>query len=370
MDKHYQKSYYSIRKALMKNRKILKLFLFIVILFFAFNTNAQIKIEVIDTNSFVLGEGVVLNKTSFRGLSVVDDLTIWISGSKGTFAISKDGGKSFFFKQIKGYEKSDFRDIEAFDDKRAILMSSGIPAYILKTTDGGNTWNEVFKDTRPEMFLDAMDFWDENRGVIVGDPINNHFVLLETKNAGKDWKLLDTTISPTSMDSEAVFAASGTSLRCWNKNDFIFVTGGKNCRAIIRMNENLVYENLNIHHGESSQGAFSIAIDDSMGFIAVGGDYLCDSCINKNSILVHSAYLLNVLLNKDSTEVSGYKSCVEIINPFNFLSIACGTKGVDVLQNFKWMKISDESFNVVRKAKRGKSVFMAGAKGKIAKLIY
>ncbi|MGZ3945614.1 MAG: WD40/YVTN/BNR-like repeat-containing protein, partial [Mucilaginibacter sp.] len=51
--------------------------------------------------------------TSIRGLSVVDDSTAWISGSKGTIATTNDGGKTWAWKQVKGFEKSDFRDIEA-----------------------------------------------------------------------------------------------------------------------------------------------------------------------------------------------------------------------------------------------------------------
>ena len=51
--------------------------------------------------------------------------------------------------------------------------------------------------------------------------------------------------------------------------------------------------------------------------------------------------------------------------------ITCGINGVDVSnddgQTWKW--ISKESFNVCRKAKDGKSVFFAGGKGLIGKLI-
>lgn len=192
-------------------------FLTFLVFAFTFTLNAQYKIEVLDSNTFQLGEGVVLHKTSFRGLSVVNDQTIWVSGSRGTIARSIDGGQTFAYKQLKGYEKSDFRDIEAFDSKRAIVMSSGTPALILKTTDGGETWKEVFRQNDSAYFLDAMDFWDEKRGMLVGDPINNHFVLLQTNDGGETWQELDTGQTPLAMDGEAVFAASGTSLRCWGK---------------------------------------------------------------------------------------------------------------------------------------------------------
>ena len=89
------------------------------------------------------------NQSSIRGLSVVDDKVAWISGSKGTIAITKDGGKTWDWQQVKGFEKSDFRDIEAFSTKEAIIISSGTPALILKTTDGGQNWKVKYKNTDP-----------------------------------------------------------------------------------------------------------------------------------------------------------------------------------------------------------------------------
>lgn len=350
----------------------LKLFFVLLGLMMAQKSNAQYNIEVLDSNNFLLGDGVNLSKTSFRGLSVVDDKTIWVSGSNGTFARSIDGGKTFNYTQLKGYSKSDFRDVEAFDDKRAIMMSSGTPAYILKTIDGGLTWTEVYKNTDSAYFLDAMDFWDEKRGILVGDPINNHFVLLQTNDGGETWYELDTTQTPIAMEGEAVFAASGTSLRCWGKNEFGFVTGGKVARRIYKTTFNSMFntENIEFIHGKSSQGIFS-QTKSEIPFL-VGGDYLCDSCENTNAIKLFWPKTKHESLTKSvitSNSKIGYHSCVESV--FKDKVIACGTRGVDIhLGGTYWTLISSEPFHVVRKAKKGKAVFLAGPKGKIGKLVY
>ena len=333
---------------------------------------AQYQIQVLDSNTFNLGEGVVLSKTSFRGLSVVDDNTIWVSGSRGTFARSTNGGKTFTYTQLKGYEKSDFRDIEAFDDKRAVMMSSGTPAYILKTTDGGLTWKEVYKNTDSAYFLDAMDFWDEQRGILVGDPINGHFVLLETSNGGETWQELDTTKTPRAMEGEAVFAASGTSLRCWGKSYYGFVAGGGLTKShLVIMNDkgSLFKYNkrpsLDIAYGSSSRGAFSFAKCND-GFVIVGGDYM-------NDTLSESTFCFLAEINYPEWEYAsnncfGYRSCIEVFDKNKF--IACGTSGVDVFVRPVWQTISNTSFHVVRKAKKGKAVFLAGPNGKIGRLVY
>lgn len=357
------------------------LFLF-TILVISYSARSQYRIEVLDTNTFVLGEGVILGKTSFRGLSVMDDQTIWISGSRGTVARSVDGGKTFAYSQLKGYEKSDFRDIEAFDDKRAIIMSSGTPAYILKTIDGGQTWKEVYKNTDTAYFLDAMDFWDDKRGVLVGDPINGHFVLLQTNDGGETWMELDTTKTPKAMEGESVFAASGTSLRCWGKNDFGFISGGSTSLLYKKNVKKTEWIIMPTGLAKRGLGGFSFCIING-GYSVVGGDYTKDN----DSLISNFTYL-----STDTTEwidysiqdrLFGYKSCVELIEirpkamTKNVL-ITTGTSGTQVgfygwqghSNGFWFKKNISEPFHVVRKAKKGKAVFLAGPKGKIGKLVY
>ena len=361
--------------------KSLRLCICVVTLFLAFNVSAQYKIDVLDSNTFHLAEGVILSKTSFRGLSVVDDQTIWISGSRGTIAKSIDGGKSFSFQQLKGYEKSDFRDIEAFDDKRAIIMSSGTPAYILKTNDGGQTWKEVYKNTDTAYFLDAMDFWNDKKGMLVGDPINEHFLLMQTNDGGETWQQLDTNKTPTAFPGEAVFAASGTSLRCWGRNDFGFVTGGKETRFIHSKRNSKSFKTitLNVKHGRQSQGTFSFT-KSKYYLMFVGGDYTHDT----STEFINFEYLFkkHIESNQSIYENShGYKSSVEVIQDENKygdpIIIATGTGGTEygllactfISGEYRFAKIG-LGFNVVRKAKKGKAVFLAGDKGKIGKLIF
>jgi photosystem II stability/assembly factor-like uncharacterized protein len=65
---------------------------------------------------------------------------------------------------VKGYEQTDFRDIEAFDERTAVIMGIASPAYILRTVDGGDSWNIVYENKGKSMFLDAMEFWDDRNG--------------------------------------------------------------------------------------------------------------------------------------------------------------------------------------------------------------
>ena len=72
-------------------------------------------------------------KTSLRGLSVVNDNVVWVSGSAGTVGKTTNGGKNWKWYNVKGFEKREFRDIEAFDATTALIIAVDEPGYILKT---------------------------------------------------------------------------------------------------------------------------------------------------------------------------------------------------------------------------------------------
>jgi len=295
---------------------------------------------------------------SIRGLSVVDDNTAWVSGSGGTIAITNDGGKTWDWKQVKSFEKSDFRDIEAFSSKEAIIMSSGTPALILKTTDGGENWQVKYKNADTAYFFDAMDFDTPKHGLVLGDPIGGKFVLMETNDAGETWHPFRNP--PDALPGEACFAASGTCLRMSCGYTYI-ITGGSAARLLTYYGKkSWDYRTIPIAHGKPSQGGFSFACGDNLG-IMVGGDY--DSPQNSDSTagvqLTRNAF---VSANKNP---AGFQSCVEHISDRIFLST--GTPGSNLTTDGgkTWSKIDGVSYNVCRKAKHGKLVLLAGDRGRI-----
>src|SRR5262245_11779493 len=101
-----------------------------------------------------------VSQTSLRGLSVVNDNVVWVSGSNGTVGKTTNGGKNWKWYTVKGFEKKEFRDIEAFDATTALIIAIDEPGYILKTHDGGESWKVVYENKTKGMILDAMEFWD------------------------------------------------------------------------------------------------------------------------------------------------------------------------------------------------------------------
>lgn len=308
------------------------------------------------------------NKVSIRGLSVVNDRVIWVSGSNGQVGRSMDGGRTWKWLTVKGFEKRDFRDIEAFDAATAIIMAVAEPANILKTIDGGETWKVVYENTAKGMFLDAMEFWDEFSGIVIGDPIKNKFFVGRTFNGGDTWGEIPQKNLPIADSGEACFAASGTNIRVLDKDEACFVSGGLKSRFFWKKSP----ISLPIIQGKESTGANSIAVRDkqkvknSLHLVVVGGDFAHDTSSDRNCFYTADGgkHWLS-----PKTPPHGYRSCVEYITKTKL--ICCGTTGVDFSDDGgkNWKLISTEGFHVCRKAKDGTAVFLAGPNGKIAKLI-
>jgi hypothetical protein len=310
-------------------------------------------------------------KTSLRGLSVVNDEVIWVSGSNGTIGKSNNGGKDWKWMVVKGFEKTEFRDIEAFDASTAVIMNSSDkdPAFILRTIDGGETWRVVYENKTKGMFLDAMEFWNEQAGIVIGDPINGKFFVIRTFDNGRTWQDVPEHYRPLADSGEACFAASGTNVRALANDEAIFISGGLRSSVFIK-DEKFT---LPIIQGKETTGANSIAVWDRYRkkgadrFVVVGGDFN-----RPESDSLNCFYSLDhgKTWKAPKTPPNGYRSCVEYLDKKTL--VTCGLTGVDyTIDNaVNWSPISKESFHVCRIAKIGRTVFLAGNNGKVARLVY
>jgi photosystem II stability/assembly factor-like uncharacterized protein len=336
-------------------RIILLLGIFSPLCFFA----QQPTVQVLDSGT----------STSIRGLSVVSNQVIWVSGSKGTIGRSLDGGQTWKWSVVKGFEKNDFRDIEAFDGSTAIIMSVDAPAYILKTTNGGDTWKIVYESKTKGMFLDAMEFWNDKAGIVIGDPIDGKFFVARTFDGGQSWQEIPMDKRPEADSGEACFAASGTNIRVLDRDEAVFVTGGLRSRLFTRKPPVL----LPILQGKETTGANSVTVwnnrkmQGGQRLIVVGGDFNEPASSEKNCFYSTDR---GKTWKAPVTPPHGYRSCAEYISMQK--AISCGLTGVDITYDGgrNWIWISKEGFHVCRKAKNGDAIFFAGNSGKIAKIVW
>lgn len=297
-------------------------------------------------------------KTSFRGLSIVKNC-IWVSGSGGIVGKSTNAGETWQWFVVPGQEKNEFRDIEALDSNTAIVMGIAAPAYIFKTSNGGKTWEKVYQNNHPSMFLDAMDFKNRKEGIVVGDPIDGKFFIAETKDGGNSWKETGKLKLPEAKNGEAFFAASGTNI-IWSGFQYYIVSGGLTSR--IFMNKTAI--RLPTTQGEQMTGANGLAVQGK-NILVASGDY-------KNPDKADSAFVYSTDAGKTwqlpSTPTGGYRSCICFAGKDT--AIAVGLSGIDITYDAgkNWNTISREGFNTCAYSNIEKVVYFVGNNGRLGKL--
>src|SRR5207302_8703400 len=140
----------------------------------------------------------ISSDADFRGLCAVSAKVAWVSGTKGMYARTTDGGKTWSVGTVPGAAKLDFRDVEAFGETTAYLLSAGpgTASRIYKTVDGGKTWILQFQNPDADGFFDALAFWDDQNGVVLGDPVKGQFQLIATDDGGRHGQRLSVNLPP------------------------------------------------------------------------------------------------------------------------------------------------------------------------------
>lgn len=304
---------------------------------------------------------------NLRGLAAVSPQVVWASGTKGTYLVTTDGGSHWRAGTVPGAESLDFRDVEAFDANTAYLLSSGTGATsrLYRTNDGGGHWQLLFTNPDANGFLDALAFWDQRHGIILGDPVDGHFAIFTTEDGWTSWQRGQT---PPALREEGAFAASGTCLITQGRRNAWFATGGPGGARVFRSSDRGkswgVFPTPLSSGAVKSAGIFSLAFSDARRGIAVGGDYQ-DPRAHTDTIA------LTVDGGKSWTApvgeaLRGYRSAAVFLARDRV--IAVGSSGSDISSDGgqHWQAISDVGFNAVAAA--GNNVWAAGAKGIIAKL--
>lgn len=211
--------------------------------------------------------------TSIRGIEVLDQNTIWLSGAKGTILRTLNGGETWEQLSPPDKDSLDFRSIAAFSEKEALVASAGFPARIYHTEDAGEQWTLVYENMDSAAFINSLAFRSRNEGIAFGDVLEGRHLLLRTENGGKSWTRIDTQYIPKPLEIEHGFAASGTCIAINKKGEFFIGLGGEQCR-IFKSSDGREWEvyQTKMMSGLPTRGIYSIAYGNEL-LMAVGGDY-------------------------------------------------------------------------------------------------
>src|SRR5262245_2088401 len=307
-----------------------------------------------------------------RGVSAVNERMAWASGSGATVLKTTDGGQTWQKLHVTD-EALDFRDVDAVDAQTAYVLSigNGPTSRIYKTTDAGKTWALQFKNEDPKVFLDAMSFWDANHGIAFGDSVDKQFYILTTADGGHTWSRAPAANLPPAQENEGAFAASGTNIALFGKSHAWIGTGAAAKSRVLRTTDGgrtWQVADTPLASGPSS-GIFSIAFRDAKHGVIAGGDYRKEQEAVDNLAVTSDGGITWTLVKG----LSGFRSVVAYVPGTKTPTLlALGPSGGDYSTDDgkTWQPINGPGFDTFSFIPGRSTGWGAGANGKIGKLTF
>jgi photosystem II stability/assembly factor-like uncharacterized protein len=324
-------------------------------------------------------------KAGLRGIHAVGGGIAWASGTNGTILHTEDGGDRWQSCSMPpGAEKLDFRGIWAWDADTAVVMSSGPGelSRLYKTTDGCSSWKLLYTNSDKDGFWDAVVFADRQRGLILGDPVGGHFVLLFTLDGGANWGRNEAKDLDVGASKVGAFAASNSSILYAETGLPWFGTSGPGgpyvymgdsvCTSLTAQQspatcgKSFLYferSKLPMAGDSPSSGVFSLAgtLSSTESIIAVGGNYA-----KPDESSGTAAYTLDFGKTwfAAAKPPHGYRSAVAW-DAADKAWIAVGTNGSDVSYDDgkTWQYLDSGNWNALSLP------WVVGPEGRIAKLV-
>ncbi|MFI6469567.1 WD40/YVTN/BNR-like repeat-containing protein [Streptomyces sp. NPDC050516] len=307
----------------------------------------------------------------FRGLAAVSRSTAWVAGTKGTVLRTSDGGRSWRNVSPAGAAGLEFRDVEAFDGRRAVVLAigEGEASRVYRTEDGGATWSESFRNTDPKAFYDCLTFLDPRHGLAVSDPVDGRYRILSTADGGRSWNVLPDEGMPAAQPGEAGFAASGQCLVSSGPRDVWLATGGGATGRVLHSSDRgltWTAAESTIPAGDPARGVFGLAFRDRTHGIAVGGDYRAGQPSPQAAAVTGNG---GRAWRQAATPVAAYRSGVAWLPHSRSSALAVGPTGTDLTRDGgrTWRTVDTGSYDTVDCTADG-GCWAAGEQGRVARL--
>jgi photosystem II stability/assembly factor-like uncharacterized protein len=292
----------------------------------------------------------ILNKKiSIRAL-LVDNDKIWFAANENQYGFYDLKSNQIKIETIADTSKLEFRSI-AQNNEAIFITNIGNPAAIYRINKLNLKIDKVYSENHEKVFYDSMSFWNDQEGILIGDPVSDCLSIVITRNGGKSWQKLSCDNLPKTVEGEAAFAASNTNVivkgnHCW------IVSGGKKSRVFYSSDKGKTWNVFEtpIVQGQTMTGIFTADFYDAkIGFIA-GGNYEVPNQNFQNKAITFNGGKTWDLVAEN--EGFGYASCVQFVpNSGGREILAVGATGLHYSADFgkTWKQFAtDKSLYTLR----------------------
>ncbi|WP_372756615.1 WD40/YVTN/BNR-like repeat-containing protein [Mariniflexile sp.] len=306
---------------------------------------------------------------SIRAIELLNDGSLAFAGNNGVFGLYNPI-KDNWVTSVQELDslKLHFRAV-AHTATDFFMLSIESPAVLYKTGNTGHM-EIVYRENHPDVFYDAMAFWDNQHGIAMGDPVDGCLSIIITHDGGTTWEKLPCNELPKTKVGEAAFAASNSNIAIVGHHTWI-ATGGASSSVLYSPDKGQTWQIFKtpMVQGSETSGIYSIDFYDELNGFAIGGDYTKPDYNVANKIKTTDGGKTWNLVGKNQNP--GYRSCVQYIPNSNGNElVTTGFKGIDFSNDAgdTWKHLSDEGFYTIRFV--NDSIAYAAGSGRISKLTF
>ncbi|WP_248574836.1 oxidoreductase [Flavobacterium sp. H122] len=289
-------------------------------------------------------------KMSSRALAIDKD-KVWYGASNGKYGyISLNGAADFSAIIEKENLKLEFRSL-AQTPESVFILSVANPALLYKIDKESKQISLVYEEKHEKVFYDAILFMNEKEGIAIGDPTDGCPSIIKTSDGGNTWNKLSCTGLPKFAEGEAFFAASNTNITYRNGKLFM-VSGGVKSKFYVSADkgETWIGYETPIVQGKAMTGVFtSDFYDENIGIIAGGNYEKLEQNLQNKAITFNGGKKWKLIAENAAF---GYASCVQFLPDTNGKCIlTAGATGVFYSRDSgkKWQQLlPDKDFIAFR----------------------
>jgi photosystem II stability/assembly factor-like uncharacterized protein len=262
--------------------------IFLIVLSFSLlsckkETVKQYKNEPIPFTS-VSVDTILTDSISIRAIAI-DSGKIWYAADNGKYGYQDLISKKAFTGHVIKDTLPEFRSI-AKTTENIFIASIGNPGLVYRISKDGAKINLVYHENNEKVFYDSMQFWNDNEGIAIGDPIDNCLSVIITRNGGATWEKLSCNQLPEVAKGEAAFAASNTNLVVKGNNTWM-VSGGKKSRIFFSSDKGNSWKvyTTPIVQGKTMTGIFTVDFYDEKTDLLPAATMRCKTKIPEIKLL-------------------------------------------------------------------------------------